>query len=434
MNGIIYISRSGVRYLGYFNLLRDTVTLSYVHIRIVKKRVKNILLYFLCLVQTHCTESFPIETIEFEKILIVESTLTDEMKRQVVRLSRTIGLEEFGQEIVDNAEVRIEDSNGTVFTFSQDTETQIYLSDIEFQAETNTLYTLKIKTSDDREYTSKVVEVPPRSTIKQVYPEFVSEVGKEGIQVFVDSNNAMGATEYFRYEYEETYKVKLPANAKFDWEIVGLNNFTRSYQIEITPREWTDKQFCYPTISSKGIIQTSTGDLEGDRIVRFPMRFIDKGDPVLRERYSILVRQYIQSLEAHTFYQILEDLGSGGNLLSQGQPGHVPGNIVSNTEPEEKVLGYFEASSVSSQRIYFNHTDFGFDLPSYFVECEWLVIPVTNFELLKRKLEFENYQIHAFDEIAVNGGAPVPTYFIVQSECSECTAFSTHIKPDFWED
>lgn len=390
-------------------------------------KTKNILLCFLCLVQTKCTEPFLIKTIDFDSVLVVESTLTDEIKRQVVRLSRTIQLEDFAQNIADNAEVRIEDSNGKVFTFSQNATTQTYLSDIEFQAEPNTLYTLKIRTTDGRGYTSTAVEVPPKASIKQVYAEFISEAGKEGIQILVDTDNAMGDAEYFKYEYEETYKVKLPANAKFDWEII--EGFNRSYQLEITPREWTDKEFCYPTVSSQGIIQASTNGLEGNRIVRFPLRFIDKSNPALRERYSILVKQYVQSLEAHTFYQILEGLSSGESILSQGQPGHVPGNIVSDTDAAEKVLGYFEASSVSTQRIYFDHTDFEFELPPYFVECEWLASNEIDRDLFRRKLEFGNYQIYSFDEVA---GSPV--YYITQSECSECINFSTHIKPDFWED
>lgn len=427
MIGIRYILRSGVRYLGDFNLLWDPMTLGYVHIRIVTKRVRNILPYFLLLALTKCTEPFLIKTIDFDSVLVVESTLTDEMKRQVVRLSRTIPLEDFAQNIADNAEVRIEDSNGNVFTFSQDATTQTYLSDIEFQAELNTLYTLKIETADGRGYTSEAVEVPPKASIKQVYAEFISENGKEGIQVFVDTDNATDDAEYFRYEYEETYKVKLPANAKFDWEII--EGFNRSYQLEISPREWTDKEFCYPTVSSKGIIQASTSDLDGNKIVRFPLRFIDKGNPALKERYSILVKQYVQSLQARSFYQILEGLSSEGSILSQGQPGHVPGNIASDTEPEEKVLGYFEASSVSTQRIYFNYTDFELERPLYFVECEWLISNEIDRDLFRRKLEFSNYQIYSFDEIA---GSPV--YYITQSECSECTSFSTHIKPDFWED
>ncbi|MCK5442490.1 MAG: DUF4249 domain-containing protein [Maribacter sp.] len=404
------------------------MTLGYVHIRIVKKRVRRILPCFLFLVQTSCTESFPIETIEFENILIVESTLTDEMKRQEVRLSRTIGLEEFGPDIVDNAEVRIEDSDGTVFTFSHDAETQTYLSDIEFQAEQNTQYTLKIRTSDGRGYASKVVETPPKAPIERVYAEFVSEAGKEGVQVFIDSDDAMGGAKNFRYEYEETYKVQLPANAKFDWEIVNYSDFTQTGTLVLTPRDWTDEEFCYPTNGSKGIIQTSTSELDENRVVRFPIRFIDKVDPVLRRRYSILVKQYVQSPEAQIFYQVLKDLGSVESLLAQGQPGYVQGNIVSDTDADEKVLGYFGASSVSSQRIYFDHKDFGLDLPPYFVECDWLISNEIRFHELKRLLEFENYQI-IFTHDIVQG-----PHLLTQSECSNCTTYTTHIKPDFWED
>lgn len=398
-------------------------------------RIKNIWLYFLFLTLVACTEPFPIETITFDDILVVESSITDEMKRQEVKLSRTISLIDFGQSIVDNAKVQVEDSNGTIFLFSQDAQTQTYISNIAFQAEQNTKYTLKIKTPDGRDYTSKAVELPPQAPIKQVYAEFVSEIGKkEGIQIFVDSDNPMNGAQYFRYEYEETYKVRLPSNAKFDWEIVLYDDFTRTGIIELTPRDWTDKEFCYPTFSSKGIIQTSTSDLDENSVVRFPIRFVDKEDPILRDRYSILVKQYVQSLEAHTFYQVLEDLGNVESLLSQGQPGYVQGNIVSDVDSSEKVLGYFGASSVSSKRIYFDHKDFNLDLPPYFIECEWLVYPEISFELLKRKLELENFQIYRFDEGVINDLGPGPIYYIVQSECSECTTFSTHIKPDFWED
>jgi len=398
------------------------------------ERIKNILLYSLFPAFSACTEPFPIATIEFDDILVVEGTLTDETKRQEVKLSRTIQLIDFGLDVVNNANVSIEDSNGNMFTFSLDAETQTYLSDIEFQAVQNTLYTLKVETPDGRGYTSLAVELPPEAPIKQVYTEFISEVGKEGVQVFVDSDDTLSDAQYFRYEYEETYKVQLPANAQFDWEISLYDEFTRTGALELSPRDWSDKEFCYPSNGSEGIIQTSTSDQDENRIVRFPIRFIDKGDPVLRRRYSILVKQFVQNLEAFTFYQILEDLGNVESLLSQGQPGFVKGNIVSDTDDDEKVLGYFGASSVSSQRIYFDHTDFGLPLPPYYIECEWLVYPEISFELLKRKLELENFQIYKFDEGVYNGIGPGPIYFIVQSECSECTAYSTQIKPDFWED
>ena len=91
------------------------------------KRIKNILYYSLFLALAACTEPFPIATVEFEDILVVESTITNELKRQVVKLSRTTGLTDFGQAIVDNANVMVEDSNGSIFDFSQDTETRHYI-------------------------------------------------------------------------------------------------------------------------------------------------------------------------------------------------------------------------------------------------------------------------------------------------------------------
>jgi len=382
--------------------------------------------YFLSLAA--CTEPFPIATIEFDEILVVESNLTDVMKRQEVRLSRTIPLESFGLDVVNNANVTIEDNNGNVYAFSLDADTQTYLSDIEFQAEQNTQYTLKISTSDGRDYISKAVETPPKAPIERVYAELVSEAGKEGVQVFIDSDDAMGGAKYFRYEYEETYKVQLPANAKFDWEITNYSDFTQFGTLVLTPRDWTEEEFCYPTNGTEGIIQTSTSELDENKVVRFPIRFIDKGNPALRRRYSILVKQYVQNLEAHTFYQTLEDLGNVESLLSQGQPGFVKGNIVSETDTDEKVLGYFGVSSVSSQRIFFDYLDFGFELPPYSVECEWINSREVRFQELRRLLLFENYQVY-FTEDIVEG-----PHLLTQSECSNCDAYTTHIKPDFWDE
>ena len=373
-----------------------------------------------------CTEPFPIQDIDFEDILIVESTITNEMRHQVVKLSRTISLESFGQKIEDNATVSIKNSNGAIFNFTQDTESGNYISDEEFQAEQNISYTLNINTGDGKSYTSKPVQIQAAIPITRLYTELISENEKEGIEVFVDTDNTSGNGQYFRYEYEETYKVKLPHPKMFDWKIVNYNNFTRTYGLELTQIE--QDFICYSSVGSKGILQTSSSNLSENKVLQFPIRFIDKGDPMLRERYSILVKQYVQSLEAYTFYAILENLSNAGSLLSPGQPGYVTGNVRSETNSEEKVLGFFEASSVSSQRIYFNYNDFGLELPAFFVECENLVFENLT-EELKRKLELENYQIYFYEESGI-----ITKIYISQPECSVCTSFSSNVKPDFWED
>ncbi|MCK5442492.1 MAG: DUF4249 domain-containing protein [Maribacter sp.] len=398
---------------------------------ISKKRVRNILPCFLFLALAACTEPFPIATIKFEDILVVESTITNELKRQVVKLSRTIDLTDLDQAIIDNANVKVEGSDGSVFDFSQDTETRHYISNLEFQAMPDIAYTLKINTPNSQSYSSTAVSLTPVVEIDRVYPELRSENGKEGVQVMVDADNINGMGQYFRYEYEETYEILLPNTSGVSWSIFNVNDFTRSFEIVLGPKRIDEK--CYSTIESEGIVQTSTSNLGENGVFRFPLRFIAKMNPIIKEQYSILVKQYVQSQEAYTFYQILEGLGNVEGHLSQGQPGFVSGNINSETDSEEKVLGFFEASSVSSQRFFFNYTDFGFDLPPYFVECDVIVI-IGRTELLKRKLEFENYQIFFFEMKIVNGPVRVPIYHIAQSECTECASFSTHIKPAFWED
>jgi hypothetical protein len=219
----------------------------------------------------------------------------------------------------------------------------------------------------------------------------------------------------------------LPNPSPFAWEIVNFNDFNRTYQIVLTPRRLD--LACYSSQNSSGIVQTSTVDLDANRIARYPVRFIDKRDPIIRDRYSILIRQYIQSLEAFNYYETLADLGNVESLLSQGQPGYVIGNMISETDLEEKVLGFFEASAVSSQRIFFGAEEFGLDQPNYFVTCEDLISTNIGSALLKSKLENEKYQVFLFEVIENQ-----PIYHISQSICSECALFSTHMKPDFWED
>src|SRR5690606_28802170 len=114
--------------------------------------------------------------------------------------------------------------------------------------------------------------------------------------------------------------------------------------IQIHPRT-TEARICYSTQSSDKIIVATTSNLSEDRIDAFPVRFISAKDPIITNRYSINVIQYVQSLEAYTFYRTLGQMaGTGGNILSQNQPGFFSGNLSSDSDPDEKVIGFFEVS------------------------------------------------------------------------------------------
>jgi hypothetical protein len=402
----------------------------------MKTRILFTLLFGILLFQMGCTEPYEIETVNYENVLVVESTITDELKPQIVKLSRTSSLEDTSVLIENNATVTVVSNNGDNFSFSQDNDTGFYISNQSFRAQPNTSYTLNIVTQDGKRYTSSSVVLPPVVEMDEVYTERIVDPtdDKDGVQVLVNTEDPTGNSKYFRYEYEETYKITTPNPSRFIANIKNYNPTTGTYDVELIERE--RELICYSSEISTGITQTTTTELNENRVFHFPVRYLSKLDPKIQTRYSILVKQYVQSVEAYTFYKIVKELGSVGSLLSQGQPGYVAGNIIYEANPDQKVLGFFEASSMTSKRIYFNYEDFGLPKPPYFVDCEVLVLDYNDNttldndpderEALYYYITLKNYQV-----IRLAQGT---LYTVVQPECGLCTTFSSNVRPDFWED
>ena len=393
-------------------------------------------LFALLLFQVGCTEPFEIETVDFESVLVVESTITDEFKPQIVKLSKTSSLENPEILLVNDADVTVTGSNGESFSFYWDSETGNYISHNSFNAQPGISYTLNIFTPDGKRYTSSAVTLPPSVEIDELYAERIVDATdeKDGVQVLVNTEDPTGNAKYFRYEYEETYKIVAPYPSPYTAQIINFNPNSGTYDVELTPRE--PEIICYSTENSTGINQTATTEFNENRIVRFPVKYLSKLDAKLQTRYSILVKQYVQSVEAYTFYKIVKELGSVESLLSQGQPGYVTGNMVSETKPDEKVIGFFEASSMTSKRIYFNYEDIGLEKPPYFIECEVLALDYwddttldndpNERDAIRQYIEYFDYQVLTVSTTGI--------YRIVQQECAVCTSFSSNVRPTFWED
>ena len=165
-----------------------------------------------------------------------------------------------------------------------------------------------------------------------------------------------------------------------------------------------------------------------------------KKDPKITNRYSILVKQYIISSEAYNFYKTLKTLSSNGSLLSQVQPGFIVGNITNTNNPEEKVVGFFEVSTVSEKRIFFNFDDIfpNETSSSYFYDCgiqdytSLVDFPSPNSPLFGGRVDLfyfiRNNEIVYYDHHPTSG-----LYLMVYSYCGDCTSFSSNIQPDFWQ-
>jgi len=380
-----------------------------------------------------CIEPYEGDVPDYEDILIVSANLTNEFKRQEVLLTRSYRFEEDGPRAEENAQVKIMGDDGSEFLF-EETEPGKYRSNITFAASPGIEYWLTITTESGKAYESQAMSLPNTTTLGELYAEpMTDENGIEGIGIFVDSFDPAGDSRYYRFDYEETYKVIAPFWTPLDAVVVSEGVSTIDVRTILRERE---ERICYGSDSPSNIIIQSTLGLTEDRLTRFNVRFVRKNSYILTHRYSILVKQFVQNPKAFAFYETLEGLSkSSENIFSEDQPGFLSGNITAQDGSGENVAGFFEVSTVDERRIFFNFEDFfpGEEKPPFKTTCE-IIAPSDEGELGKRPLLNAIYADRLkFYEINFNPTESLPgPLLMVRSECGDCTTLGSNVVPDFW--
>ncbi len=401
------------------------------------KLIHIVLFFAVGIITSNCTEPIDIEKqLSFEDAIVVEATITNEFKYHKIFLTRTFKFEDDGPAAETNASVRIVDSANNTYNFVED-EPGVYISTLKFKADVNTDYQLFITTNDNKNYTTTNKQLTNITQIDSVYASReVNSVGTEVMSIFVDSFDPSGNSNYYRYEYEETFKIIAP-----NWVSKEFIILTNEYGNELPAPGFVarspEEKVCYNTVMSSSITQTSTTDLAEDRVSKFVLRNILIDDPIISSRYSILVKQIVQSLEAFTYYNVLNQLSSSESLFSQIQPGFLNSNIFSIENKNEKVLGFFEVISVSEKRLFFNYIDFfpNEPLPPYFIDCGEFAPPIIDFKtgVPVLLMAIKDGQVKYFRDNTSPKIGEGP-YWVVHTACGDCTQLGSSIKPDFWED
>ncbi len=387
---------------------------------------------------SNCTEPIDIDNqLVFEDAIVVEATISNEFKYHKIFLTRTFKFEDAGPNAETNATVQIVDSANNTYIFVED-EPGVYISSSKFKAVLNTDYQLFITTKDDKKYTTTNKQLTNITQIDNVYASReINSVGTQVMSVFVDSFDPSRNSNYYRYEYEETYQIIPPKWENKDF-IVLTDSVGNILPLPgLVPRS-NDEKVCYNTVFSNSIIQTSTTDLLEDKVLRFAVRNIPVDDAIISHRYSILVKQYVQSLEAFTYYNVLNQLSGSESLFSQIQPGFINSNIFSIENKNEKVLGFFEVTSVSEKRLFFNYDDFfpNEPLPPYFIDCLTFAPPLIEPGIPPTFPLVDAIQDGAVVYFGVNENPSIMEgpFLVVKTPCGHCTALGSSAKPDFWVD
>ena len=369
-----------------------------------------------------CIEEFNAGTIEFEDAIVIEASITNEFSFQKILLSRTFRFEENGPQAESGAIIQVTSSSNSTYTFHE-TETGVYISDIQFSAQPTVSYQLSITSSNGRAYTSELTQLTSSSSsIDNIYAMRETNIdGVDGIVVYLDSSDPTNSSKYYGYEFEETYQIIAPKWVPDQFIITNLDPFA----FNIGPRT-QEERLCYKMVKSQGRLIATTNLLSEDRISKFLVKFFPIDDIRNNSRYSILVKQYTISAPSHRFFETLNNFSSSESLFSQNQPGFLARNVFSTTNPEEKVLGYFEVSSIAQERFFFNRSDYTIERYPW-VSCEpFEANPPETLSLSSLvRTNKVSYWAGAF------GPEPI---FIVNRLCGDCTEFGSNIKPDFWID
>ena len=428
----------------------------------IKIKYRILITLLVGLILNACIEPFEIENQVFESALVVNATLTDEEKQQVVLLSRAYQIDSTGPATESGAQVKVLGDDQTEYAF-EETEPGTYVSEVSFGARIGVGYSLMITAADGRSYTSDTERTPEKVMISNLYAERqTNDLGEEGVSLLLDAAAPAGEPKYFRYEYEETYKIVAPEWTPFQYDIIDDVLLTDGdlYQVGIKEEE-EPRQICYKTDAAIGIKQVSTADLNANEISRFSVRFLNKENYVISHRYSILVKQFTQTPEAFFYFQKLEDFSSSESIFTDIQAGFLEGNIRSTSSNDEKVIGYFEVATIDTLRTYFNYSDLfpGEDLPNYPVSCDLeLEIPLysegfhigidprTGLQICDascasplinaiRSGDIEYFRTKpGFDGLTNEDLSYLAPFLSKAKGCLDCRVLGSNVKPTFWED
>ena len=293
-----------------------------------ERKLLVLLIFLQGVLCVSCVEDFNARVDTIENLLVVDALITDELKSHEVELTRVFAFGSGEPTAERGASVRVVDDGGETILF-EEREPGVYFPQTAFAAAQGRSYQLQITTTDGKEYRSTQVSMPKAVPVGEMSAKRSSnETGEEGVGIFLDNSRDSSEPIFFRYEFDETYKIIAPRWEAFRFEVVrNAPCFDDPFVVEIVA--WEDeRRTCFGTAKSQGLIQNSSTALEGNANTNFRLRFLGRDNYVISHRYSINVRQYAQTQDAYSFYERLGDFSSFPDICADGEDGDLHSALI----------------------------------------------------------------------------------------------------------
>jgi hypothetical protein len=363
------------------------------------------------LMLTGCVEpyrpSIPITSIN---VLVIDGFVNASDSTIQVILSRAVSVTSNDSSYAESAaQVSVVDDVGSVYLLSEGNPG--YYSGKAFISSSNK-FKLNVITLDQKKYSSDYIDILETPPIDSVY----YSTSPAGIAIYVDAHDDNNATRYYRWTFDETWKYRVPYLA-----------YKEIINGKLTPIDPSaSKTICYISgPSSTSILVYSTEALKQNVVNKFQVTFLPKGIQKISDRYSINVHQRAISANLYNYWIQLQSNSQNSGSLYDVLPTQVVGNVHSDTDPSETVLGYFSGSTVTDKRIFIDTLDLPLYLqrfPPYY-NCKPDSIPLDKMDTVPEgTLFYSSY------------GIGIVGYLTTDKHCMDCTlSGGTITPPNFWK-
>jgi hypothetical protein len=299
-----------------------------------------------------CLEPFNFSAETLYGVVVVAGQVSNLVDRNIVNVGLTKNTLQAPTPYA-GALVQAIDESGDVITYTERVKIGVYFGDK--AGIPGHTYHLRVQLTDGKVYESASDRMPLAagsisashafSTSKVVDAEGTAR-NVASIQLYGDSRlPASDSANYFRWSTEEVW-VLLPTDFPDPFGNVPPN--------------------CYITRAADAQrITLYNGDEVSARVINGQLLLTRQIDQSFYARHALTVYQSAISRETHEYWRKANILANQVGSIFDSPPAELKGNITRTTDPDELVLGYFQATNQTFSRVFTVSGDLPIVLPKY---------------------------------------------------------------------
>jgi hypothetical protein len=373
-------------------------------------------------------------------MLVVEGSIIKGLEKQEIKISRASSISNPEELPVKNCQVKVMDDSGNEFVFTEESQGKYVARIDDALLNYNSQYKLLFSTPSGENYESgyqrllKTAPVDNIYSIEEYHSVANSSIDIQGLQFYADLDAPDDASKYYKWQIEETWEIHA------GYKISGVYD-GKTVSMTVWPSD--SLYYCWKTKIADGFYTLSTIDLSHNIIKNIPLHFKLNTSQDLQIKYCATVRQFALNQDAYDYWHQKEmQLKETGQLYTT-QPNQSKSNISNTSNPDEKVLGFFWASSCSLKRLFFKDPFNKFieggggtcSTLALFADVSGKALENALLNLISRSRNVPKPPVYIYQVCGMSGCV----YFVaLTNTCIDCrtnrtSGSGTTQRPDFWQ-